>query len=202
MKTNKRFFCMASLIIGLMAFPSVQAEEPAVSVSSRKLGFRGGIGTDISGGIAYGGGVNYLITNSFEFGLVGFGGTYVEEIHKTHTYTETTKLLVVGFLANYFANYDPEKVAPFFIAGFGLASISGTWEERSKTDTSLGTPLAGGGSKQERTFGIAGPLLNIGLGLSFGHGIDIRFEVPVIYGTIAGSSYVIPTFILTLGYRF
>ncbi len=186
----------------LIGSTAVFAADKYSSPSQRKIGIRGGMGTDISGGMAYGGGANFLLTNTFELGLVGFASTHVEETSGTHTYTETTKLLAIGLLANYLVNYDPDNISPFFIAGIGVASISGTWEETSKTDTSLGTALAGGGSRQEKSFGIGGPVFNVGAGIAFGHGIDIRLEVPIIYGTIAGSSYVIPTFILTLGYRF
>lgn len=169
----------------------------------RKVGVRGGLGTDVSLGIALGGSLNYLFIQNLEVGLVVFGGTYKEtSTSYGHTYNETTRLLVIGVLANYLHFYEPEKIGVYLVTGFGLASISGNWQESSKTDTSLGTAMPGGGSTHNIDFGVGGPVANLGLGINFGKGLDIRLEVPIIYGSISGTTMVIPTFIATLGYRF
>ena len=82
--------------------------------------------------------------------------------------------------------------------------INVEWEESSDSDTSLGTPLPGGGSMQSADGTVGGSVLNVGIGNSFSKAFDIRFEVPVIvtFSETGEASTVIPTFIATLGYRF
>ena len=173
-----------------------------------QFGIRGGIGTDLSGGIAYGVGANYLIaanTNFLELGLSFFGGQFKETTDEgIHTYEEKTDVVVIGMMANYLAGYQPRGSKAFFVAGIGLGSISMDWEESSNTDTSLGTPIAGGGSMQSESGSGGGIIFNLGGGYSFSSPLDLRFEVP-IFVTFAApdrASSVIPTFILTAGYRF
>jgi len=173
-----------------------------------RFGARAGIGTDINGGIAYGGGINYAIPvqkNHFELGIVLFGGSFDETSDNGfNTYDETTDVFVFGLLANYLIGYDPEASGPFFIAGLGLGSISVEWEERSATDVSLGTPLPGGGSMQAEEGSAGGSIFNFGVGTTFKGGFDIRAEVPIIvsFSAPGESASVIPTIIATAGYRF
>lgn len=172
------------------------------------LGIRGGLGTDISFGLAYGVGVNYLLDlnrDKVELGVIFFGGTFTETSDSGfHEYIETTNLLVFGIMANYLYNYSREKTGIFYIAGVGFASISVEWEERSDTDTSLGTLLPGGGSKQSIEGTAGGSVLNLGVGYSINRNLDIRAEIPVIvtFARQGGSSSVIPALLLTIGYRF
>jgi len=180
----------------------------AASFDSTRIGLRGGLGTDIGGSIAYGIGANYMldINNSpLELGLLVFGGRFTETTERSiHTYNEVNNLLLFAIMANYLVNYLPEKSSTFFLAGVGLASVSVDWEESSPTDTSLGTPLAGGGSKQSEEGSGGGAVFNIGVGRTFSNALDARLEVPVIV-TFSGpekASSVIPTVMLTLGYRF
>lgn len=175
---------------------------------SPKIGIRGGIGTDISLGLAYGAGGNILFDldkNYVEVGVVLFGGNFEESSDEgIHTYDETTDLIVFGLMANYLIGYNPRKPGLYFITGFGLASVNIEWEERSDSDSSLGTPLPGGGSMQSADGSGGGSVLNVGIGNGFSKAFDIRFEIPVII-TFSGTgeaSTVIPTFIATLGYRF
>jgi hypothetical protein len=143
--------------------------------------------------------------NSIELGVVMFGGSFEESTDEgMHTYDETTDLFVFGILANYMINYTPDKPGTFFLAGFGLASISVDWEERSETDISLGTPLPGGGSMQSADGSAGGTVFNLGAGHSFNGGFDIRAEIPVIvsFSAPGEASSVIPTLIITGGYRF
>ena len=173
-----------------------------------KIGIRGGVGTDINLGLAYGIGGNFLINlqnNSVELGAVFFGGSFEESTDEgMHTYDETTDLFVFGVLANYLIGYVPRQPGLFFITGIGLAAISVEWEEKSTSDGSLGTPLPGGGSMQSADGTAGGTVINLGIGGSFSNGMDIRIEVPVIvtFAPPGGASSVVPNLIATLGYRF
>ena len=172
------------------------------------IGLRGGLGMDISGGLAFGAAGNYQIDldgSVAELGINLFGGGYKdEETSGLHTYTETTSLLLFGVMANYLFNYQPGVGGPFFVAGAGLAAVSVSWTEESATDTSLGTPLPGGGSKQTVDAFAGGSALNLGGGYLFENGVDVRFEIPtiLIFGGPGRSASVVPTFTITGGYRF
>ena len=194
--------CLAILGILVLGTAATHAQ------TSPKIGLRAGIGTDVNLGLAYGVGGNYLLTypnNSLELGILLFGGSFEETSDESiHTYEETTDLFVFGVMANYLIGYQTEQPATFFVAGVGLASISAEWEERSSTDVSLGTPLAGGGSMQTAEGSAAGIVFNLGVGRSFKGGLDIRLEIPVIlsFSAPGEASSVIPTVIGTVGYRF
>lgn len=173
-----------------------------------KIGIRGGIGTDINLGLAYGLGGNFVIgfpENSLELGVLFFGGSFEEKTDEgIHTYEEKTDLIVFGLVANYLLGYTLRQPGLFLVTGIGLASINVEWEERSATDVSLGTPLPGGGSMQSEDGTAGGTVFNLGIGRSFSSGLDIRAELPVIvtFAPPGGASSVVPTLIATLGYRF
>lgn len=202
MKTSKLIVAVSILLLCSPALVTAQAQ------TDPRVGLRAGVGTDIQLGIAYGAGVNYLVDlskNKLELGIVLFGGSFDESSDEAmHTYDETTDVVVFGLLANYLFGYTPNQPGSFFVAGFGLASISIEWEERSSTDESLGTPLAGGGSMQSEDASAGGAVFNLGYGRSFANGFDIRAEVPVIvsFSAPGKASSVIPTFIVTAGLRF
>jgi len=177
------------------------------SNESGSIGIRAGIGTDINLGLAYGGGINYLLNlnqNAVEIGLVVFGGNSEETTEDYNTYTETTDVLVYGVLANYLFGYELKKSCFFGLVGFGFTAISVEWEESSPDDESLGTPLPGGGSKQSEDATAAGSILNFGFGVAFDGGFDIRVEAPIIFifDAPGDASSIVPTFMATLGYHF
>ena len=167
------------------------------------FGIRGGLGTDISGGLGYGLGINYLFPNSYiELGVVLFGHNSEETTVDYNTYNETTDLFVFGVMANYLIGYKFKQQGFYGIVGFGFASISVDWEESSPDDSSLGTPLPGGGSKQSESGTGGGSVINAGVGYSFGQ-LSLRGEFPIIISfSDYGSSSVIPTVMITLGYNF
>lgn len=178
-----------------------------ISANPGSFGIRAGIGTDISGGIAYGGGINYLFetsSNPVEVGLVVYGGSFEETTEEFHTYTEKTDILVIGVMANYLFNYQKDKQGLFFLLGGGIGAVSVEWEESSPTDESLGPPLAGGGSKQTDEGSSAGFVLDLGIGYKFNGPVDMRFEIPIIIitGAPEKASSIAPTFTLSLGVRF
>jgi hypothetical protein len=172
------------------------------------VGVRAGIGTDIHLGIAYGAEVNYtkeINFNALELGLAFFGGSFDEETDEgIHTYNEETTIFVVAALANYLFMYSLEKPGPYFVAGVGVGAISVEWEERSSTDTSLGPLLPGGGSMQSEEGSSAGTIVNFGIGHRFSENLDVRGQVPTLFIPSApgDATSVVPTFTLTVGYRF
>ncbi|NOQ96958.1 MAG: outer membrane beta-barrel protein [Calditrichae bacterium] len=175
--------------------------------SSGSWGIRGGVGTDISGGIAFGGSINYLFPsnqNHWEIGPVLYISSSEETTTDYNTYTEKTDLTVFGVMANYLINYEPEGAGTFFLVGLGLAGVSVEWEESSPDDESLGTPLPGGGSKQSEDGTAGGSVLNIGAGYKFSGNVDIRAELPIIliFGAPGNASSVVPTLTATVGIRF
>ncbi|GMT49857.1 MAG: hypothetical protein IEMM0008_1396 [bacterium] len=196
---------LKTLIISLAVIVSVSTVN---AIETGSIGIRGGIGTDVNLGLAFGGGINYKIPlgrDSLEVGAVFFGASFDETTTEySNTYNETTDVYVFGVMANYLFGYNPKEVNVFFLAGIGLAIIKVKWVESSPTDTSLGTPLAGGGSQQSAEGTTAGVLTNIGIGLTLSKGFDIRAEVPIIIipGPAGGANAVIPTFMLTAGYSF
>lgn len=193
---------LCTAILGLLCASASSAGQ------SPRIGIRGGVGTDVNLGLAYGAGVNFLLDvdgNAVELGILLFGGSFDETSDNGYNiYEEKTDLFVFGLMANYLINYVPRESGLFFVAGIGLGAISVAWEERSATDTSLGPPLPGGGSMQSADGSTAGVVFNLGAGGSFRNGIDIRAEVPVIlaFGAPGDASSVIPTAIATIGYRF
>lgn len=167
------------------------------------FGVRAGIGTDISFGIAYGAGFNYRLQENMELGLVLFGGKFSETSDNGfNVYEETTDIFAIAAQANWLFSHRPDETKPFFVAGTGLAFISYEWQESSATDTSLGTPLPGGGSMQSEEGGTGGVIFDVGIGYTFSSPFDLRFEVPIMIPFGIENVGVIPLFMLTAGYRF
>jgi hypothetical protein len=173
-----------------------------------KIGVRGGIGTDLDLGLALGGGVNYMLDvsdNPLELGVVTFYSHSVEESNNGYNdYTETSNVLVFGMMANYLLGYKLGTPGMFLLGGFGLGVMNVNWEETSPTDVSLGELLPGGGSRQDASGTAAGSVFNLGGGMAFSNGADIRLEIPVIlvFGEYGDASTVVPTFTITAGMRF
>ena len=170
-------------------------------------GLRAGVGTDISGGLGFGGILNYyfgpMLPIELNLEVFGHSSTWEGEDYGNH-YEETTSLLVIAVLANYFVGYDGVEPGVFFEAGFGLAVISADWEECSPDDSSLGEPNGANGSCQSDDGTNGGTVFNLGLGFTLGGGFDLRIEAPIIilFSAPGESAGFIPTFTATLGYRF
>jgi len=198
-RTWKLGLLVSCLTLSLVAVAS--AQKPG------GVGVRFGIGTDITGGIAYGGQLNYTLyqnLNAFELGLALFGGKFEESSEEYgNTYDETTKIFVIGAMANYLFRYSMDLSGPYFVAGVGVGAISVEWEERSQGDFSLGTPIPGG-SMQSDDGTTAGLIINVGIGHRFTEMFDLRFQVPTFF--ISGTDYrdgkTVPTFTLTAGFLF
>lgn len=179
------------------------AQEP-----TGNMGIRGGVGTDISGGIASGAQIDWVQfqgKNAFELGLAIFFGSFEEDSNNGfNDYHEVTDVFVVGALANYLINYSMDTAGPYFVVGAGVGAFSVEWSEESPTDTSLGTLLPGGGSKQEEDGTNAGLLINFGIGKRFSEVFDMRFQVPTFFISSGDErdGAVVPTFTITAGFRF
>ena len=198
---NSIFVCLVFIVFvcPLTVFPT---EIP-------KIGVRGGLGTDPNLGLAFGGGVNYMLENvgdsPLELGAVLYYSHSSETSNNGfNDYHETTNITVFGMLANYLMGYKFGKPGRFLMAGFGIGVVNLNWEEWSPTDESLGELLPGGGSRHDREGSGAGSVFNLGGGMAFSNGADIRFEVPVIvaFDPPEDASGVAFAFTLTAGMRF
>jgi len=201
---------MRRTILGMLSliFLEVALVGTAFAQSESVIGARVGIGTDVSGGIAYGGQLNYTMPqndNSLELGLTFFGGSFEEDRDNgVNTYHEETDVLVVAGMVNYLFRHSMDNGGLYFLAGGGAGAFSVDWREESPTDTSLGSPLAGGGSFQEEDAVAAGFILNAGIGHRFSEKFDLRFQVPTFFigSGDTRDSQVVPTFTITAGYTF
>jgi len=158
--------------------------------------------------VAYGGQLDYTLfrgLNSLEVALAGFGGTFEEDSNNGfNDYHEETDLVVIGAMANYLFRHGLEASGPYFVLGAGVGAISVSWREESPTDTSLGSPLPGGGSFQEEDGTVGGLILNPGIGHRFSERFDVRAQVPTFFVAEGESraAQTIPTFTITLGIGF
>lgn len=194
-------------IIVCVSFVLLVVSTSASAFETGRIGVRGGIGTDINLGLAFGIGANFLLAgnNPVELGVLIFKSHSTDETTtEFHEYDETTDILVIGVTGNYLIGYMPAKLSTFFVAGGGVGIINVNWEERSDTDESLGEYLEGGGSKQTADGSAVGLILNIGVGKAFTPTFDVRLEMPILIITSAPgeSSSFVPTFTLTAGVCF
>jgi hypothetical protein len=192
----------------LLACFSLLCTGTAYAEKTGSIGIRGGIGTDITGGIAYGGQLNYTYfqaLNAIEMGIAVFGGHFEEDSNNGYNdYHEETDILVVAAMVNYLFRWSLEASGPYFLAGIGAGSFSVEWQEQSPTDTSLGTLLPGGGSMQSEEGTVGGFIINFGVGHRFNQLFDLRVQAPVFFVSSYGDrdGAVVPTFTLTAGLSF
>lgn len=201
MKVGSYLFVFLVFVLFLCPIVTFSSEVP-------KIGVRGGLGTDINLGLAFGIGGNYLLDmgdNPLELGAVLYYSHSSETSNNGYNdYHETTDITVFGMMANYLMGYEFGKPGRFVIAGFGIGVVNLYWEEWSPTDESLGELLPDGGSIHDREGSGAGSIFNLGGGMAFSNGADIRFEVPVIvaFDPPEESSGVAFAFTITAGMRF
>ena len=167
----------------LLAFGGLVFSSSLGAQSTGRAGVRFGAGADPSGGVAFGGQVDYTLlqgVNAFEVGLGAFGGKFEEDNNNGfNDYHEETNLIVIAALANYLFRHGSETGGPYFVTGVGVGGVTVEWREESPTDTSLGSSLPGGsGSFQEEDGTVAGFILNAGIGHRFNEQVDIRAQVP------------------------
>jgi hypothetical protein len=204
MKNRNYLFVCLAFVVFVAPLTVFSSELP-------KIGVRGGLGTDINLGLAFGGGVNYMldvVENPLELGILLFYSHSTETSNNGfNDYHETTDIMVFGMMANYLMGYKRGTSGGFFLAGFGLGAMNVYWEEWSPTDGSLGEslyPEYPEGSRQEDEGTAGGVVFSLGAGMAFSNGADIRLETPVIlvFGEYGEASTVVPTVTLTAGMRF
>jgi hypothetical protein len=202
MKTSLGTAATIGLLWALVSAAPTLAQAPG------NAGLRFGIGTDIEGGIAFGGTVDYTLprqSNAFELGLTLFYGSFEEESNNGfNDYFETTDIFAVAAIANYLFRHSMDVPGPYFVVGAGVGAFSVSWREESPTDLSLGPPLPGGGTYQEEDGVSGGAIINFGIGHRFTEKVDLRAQVPTFFigGGEEREGGVIPTFTLTLGIAF
>ncbi len=170
-------------------------------------GLRLGLGTDISGGLAYGAALTYtrpMGVNAWEFGFSLFGGSFEEDTTEgVNTYHETTDVGLFAVMANHMFQYGDGAGTTYLMLGAGAGAFSVDWTEESPTDPSLGTPF-GNGSSQSEDGSSGGTILNLGVGRRFSNQLDVRLEAPIffIFSAPGEATSVVPTLSLTGGVRF
>jgi hypothetical protein len=198
--------------LGFACLGTAVAEVPQLvprsdGASVGVLGVHLGAGADITGGMAYGGQLDYTIEqerNAFELGLTVFVGAITEDSDNGyHEYHEETDVLVVAATANYLIRYAADLSGPYFLVGAGVGAFSVEWTETSATDTSLGTPF-GTGSMQSEDGTSAGALVNFGIGTRISEKFDLRLQVPtfIISAGETRDGGIVPTMTITAGLKF
>lgn len=111
-----------SLPAFVLACAMVLSPMDAGAQHAGRVGVYGGIGTDVTGGIAYGAGVTYLVsvgTQKAELGVMLFVGEFKESTTEgIHRYDEVTNVAVFGIAANYLIGDRPGRAAPYFVPGW------------------------------------------------------------------------------------
>ena len=156
MKLSSYVFVFFICVLFLFPFVAFSSEIPLIGV-------RGGLGTDINLGLAFGIGGNYLLDlgeNPLELGAVLYYSHSSETSNNGYNdYHETTDITVFGMMANYLMGYEFGKPGRFVIAGFGIGVVNLYWEEWSPTDESLGELLIDG---RTGAASLVGPVLLTG----------------------------------------
>ncbi len=163
-------------------------------MSSGSFLIRGGVGTDITGGLGFGGGLGFVWTPSFSSTGMEFGVDYFfhsSEEDNDSGNKEKTELGIFTGRVNWLWNYDPGQGSVYFITGVGFVVASIDWRED--------------GPNYRDSFDAtsAGNVINLGGGWQSPAGFGVRIETPLLffYNTGSASAFV-PTFVLSLVYRF
>ena len=117
-------------------------------------------------------------------------------------------MVVFALRSNGLFNYQPKKTGVYFVTGFGFVFTNVSLKETITYDVSrYGYWPPERWSAEGFT---VGNLLNLGIGATFGSGVEARFETPflIFYNVPSGGSYnrsassIAPTFTLNFLYRF
>ena len=173
--------------------------EPQASPSSGGFGISGHVGTDISGGLGFGGGLSYVLvpggsSSGYEFALDYFFHEYDEEEPDVKNYTD---LSIFAFRANWLWNYKHGQSGVYFVTGVGLvfATLDYTIEYN---------PAVYGYSLSEiYDYSSVGNIINLGVGWTSGMGFGLRFETPMLFFYSSGeAASFVPSFALAVKYVF
>ena len=208
-KQHSFLLLMAVLVISLLA---TFANTALAQRRSGNFVVRGSLGTDIELGLGFGGGVSYILSPSrggtaFEFSAdLFFHNSSGNETEPDGVIMTSTKwdlsLMVFGVKANTLFNYYPRKSGVYFIAGFGFVVGSVDYKEDwggQSADGYFSYP-----TEHNTVDGTSvGNVINLGLGIMLGNGVEMRFETPMLffYSSVGNTSFV-PTGTLGIQYRF
>jgi hypothetical protein len=185
----------ALLVLSLLFVPWL------ASAQLSGLGVHGGVGTDITLGLAVGGGVSFVLPGT-KTPAVEVGADFFYH-HSTETtseqvgpalneYTDTTTLYVFAVTANMLFRYTPKELGLYYLAGGGIGAMNASWVGQSEddptyNDTSEGTT--------------AGLILNLGIGLTLPLGFDLRLQLPtfIVFGIVR--NVFVPTATAAVGFR-
>ncbi len=189
--------------------PKLRLKENAYTGSG--FGIRGIVGTDISLGLAFGLGASYARiprygSTCLELGVdFLYSGLTEEERIQGWNYVEDdveeTTLLIFSLRLNGLFNYNPGKPGIYFIAGSGVVVASYDFEETETYNYVEGYVQIFRNTDDGVVFG---NVLNLGIGASFGGGLESRLETPLLifYSEYGNAAAFAPTFTLSLLYRF
>jgi len=173
---------------------------------------RGSVGTDIQLGIGFGGGVSYTWRPStggtaFEIGADIFFHKSSGKETENNTFGETSEwalnLLVFGVRGNGLFNYYPGETGVFFMAGFGFVVASIDYNEKYYAANYV-PGFSYDASEKDFEAVSAGNVINLGLGLTTGSGLELRLETPMLffYSAEGGMTSFVPTLTIGVQYRF
>lgn len=175
-----------------------QAEQ-AGGPATNKFAVGGHVGTDITGGLGFGGGLAYILapggaSYGHEFAVDYFFHEYDESGSGESEYTD---LSIIAFRANWLWNYNPGQSGVYFITGVGFvyAMLDYTIEYSAAT--------YGQFSSETYDYTSVGNAINLGIGWTSASGIGARLETPMIFFYSSGSaSSFVPTFTLAVKFIF
>jgi hypothetical protein len=176
------------------------------------FGIRGGVGTDITFSLGFGAGAFYVLapspysSSNWDLGLdFYYADVSEDEVDSEGTiWKANTKVLVFALRSNGLFNYHPKSTGVYFVAGVGLVGANIDWEETY----TYGPPHYPYSVERYSADAFSiGNVLNLGVGATFGGGLEARFETPFLifysvpgYGNKSASS-IAPTFTLSVLYR-
>ncbi len=180
----------------------ITKEEPverSAGMGAGRFGVGGHVGTDVTGGLGFGGGISYALvpdgaSNAYEFGLDFFFHEYDETGSGEKEYTD---LSIFALRANWLWNYQPGQSNVYFVTGVGF--VYAMLDYKIEYD-----PLVYGQSLTESyDYSSVGNVVNLGIGWSSAMGLGFRLEAPMIFFYSAGQAAAfVPTFTFAVKFVF
>jgi hypothetical protein len=148
-------------------------------------GLRGGAGWDRDGETVYAGQleiVEFGRWSSVEVGLSALDGGSTRSYQGqtgflTHEYQEAMQVRGLALTAGLLLAHAPkDSGGPYVLLGLGLGPIDVDLRTDSPTDTTLGSPSAGGGSFTAEAGILVGSMGTAGLGMRLHRNVDVRAQ--------------------------
>lgn len=176
---------------------AAQSTASSGGPATGQFGVVGHVGTDITGGLGYGGGLSYILSPGggsygYEFSLDYFFHSYKESEGGN---TEEVDLSIFAVRANWLWNYQPKQSHVYFVTGFGFVLATLDWAN------TYDPAVYGYSLTETETYTTVGNVINLGIGYTSAAGIGARLETPMLFLYSAGQATAfVPTF--TLGVKF